>query len=261
MPRGQAFGAVERGAAAPHPVDLVEDVEALGGGLVAAVEDEAVRVDDRRRTVVLALVPEHRAAGGAARAQDALGGVVVAGAVGRALNPFAGRRIAAGDQVRLDRAVGVEERLHVDHQVLLHRQPADRFDRDGQRLARLLLLAGQQVAHQHLAGQPVDAVDPHRVRPAHPVRAGPPEGQRAVEVALDVDQQIEQPVAGQTRHPKALPAAGFRVRVGLVRVEPGDLRRSPSPRRRGSAARAVPGWSRPLVRQTHTHQYFRSLGS
>src|SRR3974390_2687835 len=62
------FGAVERGPAPPHPVDLVEDVEALGGGLVAAFEDEAGGVDDRRRAVVTALAPEDRAAGGAARA-------------------------------------------------------------------------------------------------------------------------------------------------------------------------------------------------
>src|SRR6516164_977266 len=98
------FGAVERRPAPPDAVDLVQDLEALGGGLVTAVEDEPVRVDDGGRTVVLALAPEHRT----------LGGVVVAGAVGRALDPLAGRRVAAGDQVRLDRAVGVEERLHVD---------------------------------------------------------------------------------------------------------------------------------------------------
>src|SRR5271163_3729681 len=125
-------GAVERGAAAPDAVDLVEDVEPLGRGLVTAVEDEAVRVDDGRRTEVAALVPEHRTAGGARRAQDALGGVVVAGAVGLALNAFPRRGIAAGDQVRLDRAIGVEERFHVDDQVLLHRQSTDRLDRDSQ---------------------------------------------------------------------------------------------------------------------------------
>src|SRR5262249_22525777 len=64
------FGAVERRAAAPHPVDLVEDLEPLGGGLIAAVEDETVRVDDRRRAEVAALCPEHWAACGTARAQN-----------------------------------------------------------------------------------------------------------------------------------------------------------------------------------------------
>src|SRR3984957_4009100 len=132
-------GAVERGAAAPDAIDVVEDVEPLGRGLVTAVEDEAVRVDDGRRTEVAALAPEHRAAGSARRAQDALRGVVVAGAVGLAWNAFPGRGIATGDQVWLDRAIGVEERLHVDDQVLLHRQSADRLDRDGQPFFRSVL--------------------------------------------------------------------------------------------------------------------------
>src|SRR6201999_2606853 len=56
--------AVECGPAAPDTVDLVEDVQPLGGTLVAAVEDEPVRVDDGRRPEVAALVPEHRATGG-----------------------------------------------------------------------------------------------------------------------------------------------------------------------------------------------------
>src|SRR4051794_3848709 len=123
-PARAGFRAVERRAATPDAVDLVEDVEALGGGLIAAVEDEPVRVDDRGGPEIRPLAPIDGAAGGAARAQDALGRVVVAGPVGRALDPLAGRRIAAGDQVRLDRPVGVEERLHVHHQILLHRQAA-----------------------------------------------------------------------------------------------------------------------------------------
>src|SRR3984957_13203539 len=154
---GAGVGAVERGAAAPDAVDLVEDVEPLCRGLVAAVEDEAVRVDDGRRTEVAALVPEHRATGGARRAQDALGGVVVAGAVGLALNAFPRRGVAAGDQVWLDRAIGVEERLHVDDQVLLHRQSADRLDRDGE---VLFWLGGQQKRHQPLPGHPAGPLDP-----------------------------------------------------------------------------------------------------
>ena len=63
--------------------------------LVAGVEDEAVRVDDRRRAEVLAVVPEHRARGGARRAQDALGGVVEALAVLRGLVALAGRLVPA----------------------------------------------------------------------------------------------------------------------------------------------------------------------
>src|SRR6478735_10736548 len=81
--------AVERRAAAPDSVDLVEDVQPLGGRLVAAVEDEPVCVDDRCGAEVRTLAPVDGTARGAARAQNALGGVVVAGAIGRALNAFA----------------------------------------------------------------------------------------------------------------------------------------------------------------------------
>src|SRR5581483_8462357 len=56
------FRAVERRPAAPHPVDLVEDLQSFGGGLVSAVEDEPVRVDDRRGAEVVAFVPVDRAA-------------------------------------------------------------------------------------------------------------------------------------------------------------------------------------------------------
>src|SRR5215469_15181127 len=80
-PPGARLGAVERGAAAPDALPLVEDLQALLGGVVAAVEDEAVRVDDRGRAEVLPVGPEHRARGGAGGAQDALGRVVEAVAV------------------------------------------------------------------------------------------------------------------------------------------------------------------------------------
>ena len=117
------------------------------------------------------------------------------------LHVLPGRLVAVGDQERLDRAVGVEERLHVDDQVLEQRQALDRLD------GHLVALVADQVLDQHLAAQPVSAVDPHRVGPADAVRAGPAEGQRAVDVPLDVVQHVEQPVAGQRRHP-----VGLRVR-------------------------------------------------
>ena len=98
--------------------------------------------------------------------------------VGLGLDALAGRLVAGGDQERHHRAVGREERLHVDDEVLEHRQALDRLDGDR--------LAGVDVLEQRLAGQPVLAVDPHRVRAADAVRAGAAEGQRAVEVPLDL---------------------------------------------------------------------------
>src|SRR5690606_7615201 len=65
--------AVVGGAAAPHAVHVVHDVEPRGGPVVTRVEDEPVRVDDRGRPHVAAVGPEHGAGGGAGRAQDALG--------------------------------------------------------------------------------------------------------------------------------------------------------------------------------------------
>ncbi len=79
------FGAVEDGVAAEDAELVVEDLQALGGALVAAVEDEAVGVDDGRRADVLLVRPEGGAGGGAGGAQDALGGVIEALALLRAL--------------------------------------------------------------------------------------------------------------------------------------------------------------------------------
>src|SRR5699024_4069782 len=69
-------GAVEHRPAAPDAGWLVEDVETLGGALVPAVDDEAMRVHDRRRADIFTVDPCDRAGGGAGRAEDALGRVV-----------------------------------------------------------------------------------------------------------------------------------------------------------------------------------------
>src|SRR2546421_1980183 len=104
--------AVERRAATPHAFTVVEDLQALLAALVARVEDEAVRVDDRGRAEVLTVVPEDRAGRGARRAQDALGGVVEPLAVLRGLQALTRRLVALGDQERHDVPVRLEERLH-----------------------------------------------------------------------------------------------------------------------------------------------------
>src|SRR5207249_9167799 len=87
---------------------VVQHGEALGGPVVAGVEDETVGVDDRRRPEVLLVGPEHRAGGGAGGAEDALGGVVEAFPVLLGLAPLGvGRRVVV-DQVGQDLAVGGE---------------------------------------------------------------------------------------------------------------------------------------------------------
>src|SRR5690606_38950077 len=84
-PARAGLRAVVGGAAPPQAVEAVEDLEPVAGGLVARVEDEPVRVDDRRRTDVAAVRPEHRARRCAGRAQDALRRLIEDLAVLRAL--------------------------------------------------------------------------------------------------------------------------------------------------------------------------------
>src|SRR6476659_5735558 len=240
---GAGLGAVEGRAAAPHALLVVEDLQALLGGLVAAVEDEPVRVDDGGRAEVLPVGPEHLAAGRAGRAQDALGGVVEPVLVGLALQALLGRLVAVGHQERHDLAVGVEERLHVDDEVLLHGKALDRLD--GDRLVRV------DVLDERLAGEPVLAVDPHRVRAAHAVGAGAAEAQRAVLLPLDLVQRVEDAVRG-VREDLVL----LEVRLGVdLGVEPLDAQRDGE--RRDLAGGGGP--ARGLLGDS-SHQYLRSIG-
>jgi hypothetical protein len=76
--------------------------------------------------------------------------------------------VLVGDQPRLHREVTLEERFHVDDEVLDNRKAAHRLDRD-----RL-----PEVFHQNLARETVHAVDEHRVGTADPVSAGTPQRER-----------------------------------------------------------------------------------
>src|SRR6266550_8224000 len=71
------FDTVEDGPAPPYAVGVGHELEALFVRRVAAVEDEPMGVDDRRRTHVVGVGPEDRARCGAGRAQDAARGVLV----------------------------------------------------------------------------------------------------------------------------------------------------------------------------------------
>ena len=75
-------------------------------------------------TEVLSISPEHRAAGGASRTQDALGGVIKTSAfLGRLQALFFW--LVACNQEWVDVAVGLVERLHVNYKVLLNGQTLD----------------------------------------------------------------------------------------------------------------------------------------
>ncbi len=86
---GAGLGAVEGRAAAPHPLLVVEHLEALGPALVPAVEDEAVRVDDCRGPKYWPSFQNTGQLVVQAAQEDALRGVVEALAVLLALDALA----------------------------------------------------------------------------------------------------------------------------------------------------------------------------
>src|SRR5437879_2344993 len=176
------FDTVEDRPAAPYAVGVGHQLQTLFVRRIAAVEDEPMGVDDRRRTYIVGVCPEDRAGRGARRAQDAARGVLVQLPVGWRLAPLlAVLGDLVIDQVGHGGAVLRKEVLHVDQEVLHHRHAAQRLDGDA--------LAG--VLDEVLAREPIAPVDEHRIRAAHTVRARAPEGQRPVAVPLDLVQEIE----------------------------------------------------------------------
>ncbi len=85
------------------------------------------------------------------------------------------------DQIRLDRLVSGEEALHIDDQVFDDRKTQKRLDGD----------PVADFAHQHLAGQPVAAIDAHGIRTANSVGARSTVREGAVFVPLDLVQRVE----------------------------------------------------------------------
>jgi hypothetical protein len=110
------LGAVEGGAAAPHAFFVVQNVQANLGTLITGVKNEPVGVHDGCGAKVLAIGPEHGAAGGAGSTQDAFSGVVKACPVFGGLQAFF-IRLRRRNEEGLNLAVGLEERLHVDNEV------------------------------------------------------------------------------------------------------------------------------------------------
>src|SRR5204863_6954962 len=112
------------------------DVKTLFPSLVAAVEDETVRLDYRRRANVFAVCPVARATCGAASTQNTFGRVVKAFALFNRLQAFA--RLAFGidrdriivHEIRQDSSVMREERLEIYDQVFDDLQPDDRLNLD-----------------------------------------------------------------------------------------------------------------------------------
>jgi hypothetical protein len=115
-----------------------------------------------------------------------------------------------------------EEPIHVDDEILDDREAHQRLDLD----------LRAHVADQHLAGEPIHAVDAERVRAADAVLAGASQREGPIEVPLDVVEAVEHPVG--------------RLRIELEGVEVGVL----------SGLRLIP-----VHLERYPHQYTRSLGS
>jgi len=192
---------------ARHARCLADDVQALGGRLVAAVEDEAVRGHERGGAEVIVTGPERRAGGGATGAQDALGGLVEAGARLRTLQAFFPVRGKRGlvDEIRQDFFVVVEERLHVHDQVFDDLQAEDGFHCD----------FFAHVADEGLAGQHVAPVDAQRVRAANAVCARTAERERAVILTFDAFEHIQHAIGGVGFEAVGFVVEGF-VHFGVV---------------------------------------------
>ena len=174
--------AVHDRVATEQAIRILEVVQALAGGFVAAVGDEAVGLQQAGRADELVGVPpEARAAGGAARAQDAfVEAVELLAFLGRLQAFLLGRHVVVL-QVRLDRVVLLEELRHVHDQVADHRQTGQRLQHD-----RAL-----EREHVGQAGQAVLAVDVHGVGATDAFAARAAERQRRI-LCLELHQRVEQ---------------------------------------------------------------------
>ena len=155
------------------PVDFLKidvegsDLQALVGAFVPAVEDEAVGVDDRRWTDISGLCPEARTRARARSTEDALGGVVVALALGLRLQALSLPFGRLGDEEREHRPILAEELVHVDDQIFHDGKSGQRCDAD----------ALPELLHSHLAGKAVAPVDEQRIGATDPVGTGAANGQ------------------------------------------------------------------------------------
>ncbi len=179
---GAGLGAVHDGVAAEQLERIFELVQAITGGLVAAVDQPAVGLQQHGRAqVAITIPPVAGTTGGTAGAEDALVEAVEPGAVVFRLQALAGGRRRVGLEPGLDAGeLGVEMR-HVRYQILDHRHVRQRIDFD----LTLDLVAALD------AGQRVGAVDVHRAGPADAFAAGAAEGQRGVDLVLDLDQRVQ----------------------------------------------------------------------
>jgi hypothetical protein len=171
---------------------------------VPRIEDEPRRLEDRRRPEILFIRPIARTGRGAAAAHDTGDRFEYPALLLLALQPFPFGRWLFVDEAGEHLCVISEKGVHVDDQVLDHREGRKRLERNRFR----------HVLDQRLAGKPVLAVYLHRAGTADPVGAGPPEGEAAVDRVLDLRQTVKESFERLHLHGIFLPpgdAVPFRV--------------------------------------------------
>ena len=184
---GAALVAEVAAGALPDPVLARVLVEPLGLGRVARVADEAHPLRERLRPEELRVRLHRVALGDAAAAVDAERLLVdhVHPLLRDPVLLAVLRLVVARLQVRLHRLELRPEGIHVDDEVLDHRQVAHR--RDHRHVAGV-----RDVVHPHLAGEHGAAVHPHPAGAADHHPAALAVGERAVVAVLDDVEAVEE---------------------------------------------------------------------
>ena len=153
--------------------------------VLALIADEALRLGERRRPQEVGIGLHRVALGDAAAAHDAERLLADVRLLHRRRDEVLLVGMLLGLQERLDRAHLGPERLHVDDQVLDHRQVAHRRDRGH-------VAALDERLHGRLAGQHRAAVHAHAAGAADRHAARLAIGQRAVALVLDRIEGVQQ---------------------------------------------------------------------
>src|SRR3569833_3562506 len=174
--------AIHDGVAPVEPVWVLQLVEPLAGRFVAAVGDPAISLEqDRWAQELVGVPPIARAARRTAEAKDALVQAVELGPVLRRLQPLARRWRARRLQPRLNPRVLRVRMGEVGDEILDHVHV-----RQGRDLHVTL-----EVGDRGGASEPVAAFHIHRARAADAFAAGTAEGQRRIDLVLDLDEGVE----------------------------------------------------------------------
>jgi hypothetical protein len=206
------FGTIEHRAAAKGSQSITEDCQALGGSLITTIEDEAMRVNDRRRTNPLRVPPGHGTRTRTGRTENAFGALIVA-------RPLLWRLDTLGewwrliiDQVGLDLLILGEKRLQVNHEIFDHRESEERLDR----------YPLSYVTHEDLAGQAIAPVYAHRIGATDAVSTRPTKGEGAILLPLDLVERVQQTIALFNGGPELCPVgSGIFFRIKALDLECG----------------------------------------